>query len=82
MVLKLTHFFHVSGHSMEDPNSMEIDQLIAAGLPSPMMPSPAGLSENSEKPKKNEDSSDGEVTIKQEHLEYGAEENINQLYNG
>jgi len=68
-------------HSMEDPNSMEIDQLIAAGLPSPMMPSPAGLSENSEKPKKNEDSSDGEVTIKQEHLEYGAEENINQLYN-
>ena len=65
---------------MEDPNSMEIDQLIAAGLPSPMMPSPAGLSENSEIPKiKKEDS---EFTIKEETVEYGEEETINQLYNG
>ena len=62
---------------------MEIDELIAAGLPSPMMPSPAaGLSENSEIPKNNEDFTGGEVSIKQENPEYGGEENSNQLYNG
>jgi len=66
------------GWSLEDPNSMEIDQLIAAGLPSPMMPSPL-LSENEEVPKNSQTTITTGEPVKQEKPDQVEDES--QLYN-
>ena len=58
---------------------MEIDQLIAAGLPSPMMPSPL-LSDNEEVPKNSQTTITTGEPVKQEKPDQIEEES--QLYNG
>ena len=58
---------------------MEIDQLIAAGLPSPMMPSPL-LSENEEVPKNSQTTITTGEPVKQEKPDQVEDES--QLYNG
>jgi hypothetical protein len=55
------------GWQLDDPSNQEIEELIAAGLPSPLLPSPFYTSEesrDSEKPKTS-----GGETVKQEPLE-------------